>query len=98
MLPLNSVFNAAHCCIDFAGANSSQVPDQLLTGHLDNILGDLHAYDPVLGIWMDLSGQLKGPRPPPRCSMGFAAVGGAANEHLYLFGGLGAGGSVPSPR
>ena len=47
-------------------------------------MNDVYQFDISAGQWANLSNVVKGDRPAPRASFGFASVGG----RLYLFGGL----------
>ena len=51
----------------------------------DELLDDLHMYDPAAAAWTDLSAALNGTPPSPRYGHGFAAAGGK----LYVHGGAG---------
>jgi hypothetical protein len=49
-------------------------------------LNDLYVFDPVVGIWTNLSDPVAGNAPLPRASLGFVSASG----RIYVQGGYGA--------
>ena len=61
-------------------------------GENNNLLSDLHVFDPAAIVWKDLSGVAEGAPPAARWGHGFTSAGG----RLYVHGGVDAGGNLLS--